>query len=118
MLRRKAFERATDGLVPATLHRVQVSSNISASLFLLTTLKSPIGDAPCRHSIVFFAGLPLGQTYTSLQVIFMKSSLLKAIRNRHDEVSSAQYLRELEKLVVSHQPVYTFGDGQLKMWQR
>ncbi|KAF2138191.1 uncharacterized protein K452DRAFT_301160 [Aplosporella prunicola CBS 121167] len=98
----KAFERATCSLIHATLHRVQ----------------SPPANSTPRHSIVFFAGLPLEQSYTSLQAIFAQSKILMAMKHRDDNLSSTEYLQELGKLVVGEGADDTFGSSQLSMWQR
>lgn len=98
----KAFERATSGCIHATLHRVQ----------------SPAQDTPPRHSIVFFAGLPLNQSYSSLQGIFGQSAPLSRLEASEHALSSVEYLKELGRLRVSEDSGDTFGSSQLKMWKR
>jgi hypothetical protein len=85
---------------------------------MLINEQSPKANAPPRHSIVFFAGLPLKQTYASLQNVFMQSKILTELRDGNITKEIPQYINELEKLVVSREPFATFGDGQLNMWQR
>ncbi|KAI2601830.1 hypothetical protein GGR54DRAFT_626755 [Hypoxylon sp. NC1633] len=97
----KAFERATSGAIHATLHRV------------LSPLPS---DGP-RHSIAFFAGLPLDQTYQSLVAIFNQSPVIRELQGSPSFGSSA-YSNEISKLLCGQGEGTTFGATQLDMWKR
>jgi hypothetical protein len=76
-------------------------------------------NCPARHSIVFFAGLPLSQNYDSLQALFKQSPVLDRLRGGIDRgLSSNEYLKELSNLKVGTDISTTFGASQLDMWKR
>ena len=70
--------------------------------------------------MVFFAGLPLGQSYASLQQIFIKSAPLASLQGRIHHLTTKEYQAILDSLKAEdkEEPGDTFGSSQLKMWNR
>ena len=70
--------------------------------------------------MVFFAGLPLSQSYISLQQIFMMSKPLARLQSGSQGFTSKAYQVALDDLKAGagEDPGATFGSSQLKMWNR